>query len=720
MKSTQTKALVDQAAKKVRKAPAWAKLTAVFLVLEMLVAVSSFPAINIYYNLTFDETLADQSVVTLHFDENPGYPGSDLQTTDVTGNSALIRLDPENSDSTTLTIEVSDPDAQLSSLSEQVSVGGHLWYTVAEISSSSMSTSESEGGAPIYSLSEKQINQLHSEAKQKSELKFTLLLLFALIYVISLLRTTILRKISGPVFAVGLAGTTLLGFFIYHVYCKPPLSVSGYPYRQVIIAIMLACFALLAINILVGAYGNKKVSKVLCAVNYLIAVAYAVFQRSIYTTYFPVFPDEQAHLSYIAFLKNQGGIFPDFANMGIYASSDGIMMFSDRIEFNYLGHPPLYYKIMSLIGDIHLIDGGAILNVAQLRMLSFCLGMIGLLIIFYLGYTRLAKTPILHLLFAAIVIAPPNVIYGMSGVTNDTLALVTVSVFIWGIIRFKEEKYSLTTFLLIAFGISGTLLTKATAGLLVALTGIGVVLYTLIAEKNRSAILRREFLITLPIYVIAVAYYVVTYATYHTLQPSYQQLAWSEYVASSHYVPITNRQIMSVLDYISYYADHFIGSWYTITAHAEVPRDENTWLSISCIGIIAILFIPMLVFFVKKNKSGWYLAIGMASTLVVMFYQAYLAFWGFYENGYPGGFQSRYYLCAISLFALTILWLISCSPLLERRTSSKDINKIELKQTVSLTQVGTLICSIAVVLLVYNGFISSFLYWADTLSTFAG
>ena len=57
------------------------------------------------------------------------------------------------------------------------------------------------------------------------------------------------------------------------------------------------------------------------------------------------------------------------------------------------------------------------------------------------------RIPILHMLYGLILISAPNMIYVISGVSNDALTMPAVAIFMLGIIRFYEKKYNILTYL---------------------------------------------------------------------------------------------------------------------------------------------------------------------------------------------------------------------------------------------------------------------------------
>ncbi|MBT1173517.1 hypothetical protein JS528_09230 [Bifidobacterium sp. MA2] len=505
-------------------------------------------------------------------------------------------------------------------------------------------------------------------------------------------------------------------------YLNIAIGYRGYPYRTVITVIVLGLLALLLCNLLAGRRLGRMVTTAMCAVNYLVLSAYAFFQFGVYTRYLQGFPDEEAHLSYIAYLKQHGGLIPDFADMQVYArTSANSLDLTQPTEFNRLGHPPLFYQIERVFGGMTISGGTATFDVVRMEFVSFLIGFIGIALVFYLGFTRIRKIPALHLLFGLMVISPPNLLFTMSGVSNDSMTLFAVSVFVFGMVRFFERRYDLLTYGVIACGVTLSFLSKLTAAMVVGLISLGVVIYTLFVERDRKPFMRASFLGTLPIYLVPIGYFGYMMARFHTLQPSFQKFDFSGYVKSNFYVDAEHRLSYNVWEYVNYYVRHFLDTWQALAGTIGVPKPEAPLYALDRMAVMAVLVVPLAVFLMSRSRHRDYFIIVETAMLATAVYQWYSAFNGFYRNGYPGAFSSRYYLCATSLFALAIVWMIC------RRFSAKTDDSLlttpshtNRPATVPLSELGMALCLIAIVLLTFDGFIYSLLYQADGVTGFTG
>lgn len=515
-------------------------------------------------------------------------------------------------------------------------------------------------------------------------------------------------------------------------YLNLSVGYAGYPYQAVMTAIVVAFLILILLNVLANRMFTGRQSIMLCAANYVCLIAYAIFQFTVYVTHVHGFPDELAHISYVAYLKQHGGLVPDFASMQIYnfnGDSTALDLTSIK-EFNRLGHPPLFYQIERLLGGMSIDGNMAILHITRMRLVSFMLGLIGLAIVFYLGYSRIRKIPMLHLLFGLLVISPPNMIYTMSGVSNDSLTLLSMSVFVAGVIRYCERRYDARTFFLIAGGFALVSLSKLTAAMVAGFMGLGLVLYTIFRERNAAVFRKPAFLASLPVYVVPVGYFGWLLARYHAIQPSFQKLDFTGYVNSYFYVGINDRLPYSAWEYVTYYVGKFLDTWTSyvtnIVGSAQDTSMTGTQSTFSLfdpahVGLIAILLIPVSVLFLAKSRVRDFLAIAETAFLITAVYQGYSAFRGFYDNGYPGAYSSRYYLCVISVFAFAIIWMICRSFSRSQETQLLDDDRPAARlEPVPLTSLGTAICLVFIVLLVFDGFLYSLLYQADGITGFVG
>ncbi|MDO4742982.1 MAG: hypothetical protein Q4B04_02965 [bacterium] len=387
-------------------------------------------------------------------------------------------------------------------------------------------------------------------------------------------------------------------------------------------------------------------------------------------------PDEPLHIGYVAYLDQTNDIIPEFDKMP-YAHTVFLDNETLKIKFtegtvNYLRHPPLYYHLMRLSNAVSAEENDTFtVNLDRIRSFNICITIISLALIFYLGFTRVKKIPILHLLYSMIAISVPMLTYCCSGVNNDSFTILTVSVFYWGILRYCENKRNFSTYLLIALGIATTLLTKMTAGIIVLLAAAIVLISTLIREKCWKQLISWQFLITIPLYLLPVAYYLFTYFKYGSFQPELHVLNQDYANSTGFYLPVADRTVQSFLNYFYYFFNNFMHTWTGIFSHTSLPKPwQNAFLE--NIALILIWVFPLLSFIKPIRQTQKYakpicaIFIGVLVTVVMQFINGYN---GLLNRGYVGGYQSRYYLCAIAMFALCATVLV------EKALTTCDQNK---------------------------------------------
>ena len=118
---------------------------------------------------------------------------------------------------------------------------------------------------------------------------------------------------------------------------------------------------------------SRKTRRALLCI-YGAALLYYVVKLCWYAVYAGATPDEVAHLSYLAGLTRNPALIPDFASLPLYAElsqAGGRMVLSPAAGVNYLGHPPLYYLLMTLADAIRFQpDGTVLVEILRLRIIN--------------------------------------------------------------------------------------------------------------------------------------------------------------------------------------------------------------------------------------------------------------------------------------------------------------------------------------------------------------
>lgn len=418
-----------------------------------------------------------------------------------------------------------------------------------------------------------------------------------------------------------------------------------------------------------GKRGNE--SKYFVLFIYAVVFVFFGYKMLFYAEHVGRFPDEIEHVSYIAYLEETHKIIPEFKDMKLLEQTktiDNSNIKNAEYKFgsnlNYLGHPPLYYHIMQLSGAVQIKNNNVVIDFIKLRSFNIALNCIAIALILYIGYSRIGKNILLHCLYAAIVVSVPMLAYVCAGINNDNLALIGLSIFMFGILRFSEQKRNYFTYFIISLGVFISFMSKLTSGLIVFISLFLYIILIFIRERNLWFLISKKFLSTIPIYFITIAYYIITYIQTGSILPTYKILDPEGFYKSGFYVDVANRTYMSFTQYIMYFAKNFLQTWTGIASHVSLTKVDR-FFSLNNIALIALLVLPILLLFqIKKYiyKYPVFLAaisvyFGVLISIIVQCLRAYNEFIN--VSGYLGGFQSRYYLCGISAIALAVVGVVS-------------------------------------------------------------
>ncbi len=415
---------------------------------------------------------------------------------------------------------------------------------------------------------------------------------------------------------------------------------------------------------------------------YVLFFIYTILQSVVYAnTLRCTAPDEIAHTSYVAYLYDTKKIIPNFEDMHMLNNSPikwSFDCYAYRKDLvNYLCHPPLYYHIMRLAGGISHADNHDffIVNFSRLRYFSIGIMATGLFAMLYIGYSRIDKKhPIAHLLYSAIVCSVPMLAYEGGAVTNDNLTLLTVALGLLGYFRFIEEKRNFTTYLLIALGISASLLTKMTAAILLVIMGAILLLYTMIKEHSIKKSLNKYFLLSIPIYLITLVYFGIMYSKYGTITPSLELICTKEYFESTYFfTPARQRVNYSLSEYLRYYFENFFLSFCSCYGGEFYYKLSVFSKAALVIEVLFFLPVPVLImgFFKKKIPAITFVICGYLSIIITFLMQLKSAYKSFLGRGYMGGYQARYYIAAVVIFGISADIIYSSIITLPAFTKSK-------------------------------------------------
>lgn len=377
--------------------------------------------------------------------------------------------------------------------------------------------------------------------------------------------------------------------------------------------------------------------------------------------------DENAQISYGAYIAKNHEIVPDFKNVTLlipYGMEEkeapfainntnregkSYLKFTDTI--NYLGHPPLYYWILTATGSFQFEGDAVIVNMSRLRTFNMILTLISIGLFLYIGASRIDKKRLeLHLLYGASVVFMPLLAYEGVTVNNDNLNLLAVGLFMLGALRFVEEKQNFGTYALICIGICIAMFTKTTAGLMLLVGAAIFLIWSSIKAGNLKTILNKEFAFTLPLYIVVFVYFVAVYLQCKTFQPTIEKLSPEQFLTyPAIRKPVSEWQLRSIIGYFEHFLSEFFNQWGGATG-----------------GTISKLFFKLMwlwpvVLWLKVKEWNKKKIFALSMSFAIYFTVLAQMIRGlrsyFYSLGRVGR-QSRYYGCMVAIFTMVFIMLL--------------------------------------------------------------
>lgn len=437
---------------------------------------------------------------------------------------------------------------------------------------------------------------------------------------------------------------------------------------QKMIALALIAIYILLIRASYITGVQREGRKIFVTALYILGIFYIVGQGVYYANALPdSSPDEVAHISYIYHIRQTHELIPHFEDMHLFTSeplkwSEDYYQYNDGL-INYLCHPSLYYHIMRMAGGFTEIEPSVVqIDKMRLRYFSLIISTLGVLMVLYIGWSRIDKTkPWLHLLYVTASTSVPIMCLEMCGVTNDSLAILTSSICALGLIRFCEDNRNFATYLMISGGITLSFLNKMTAAMLCVVMSLIVLVCTIIKEKDIKRSLKKEFWFTTPLFILPIIYIAVIYHRYGVLQPTLKVISPVAYFEESFFfTPVEERVVATPMAYVSNYLNNFFISWSGLVTD-DLSLRKTSPFAVSTLPLELLWIAPVFVFHRQfknvANKLTLPIAAGWFSVLITFLLQLKKAYGNYITNGYTGGSQARYYLPLIFCMALSIAFI---------------------------------------------------------------
>lgn len=424
---------------------------------------------------------------------------------------------------------------------------------------------------------------------------------------------------------------------------------------------------------------SRKARRILLWI-YGAALLYFVLKMVYYVLCVGGFPDYEAQISYIIDMSRGPALIPDFAAMPMYApvSTEGMVwtMAATPGAVNYLGHPPLYYLIMSFTGAVRFLSDGLVsVDMGRLYAANILLSSAALVLAFRLGYRRLrGRSPIVHAVFAMAVATLPELGYVGGSVNNDNLAFLGFVIFLTGVLRYDEGKQDVRAYLLIGVGFLLGGFAKLTMALIMLIMLVVILIISVIRTRSLKLIINPYFLVTLPFFGLFLAYELLVHRRFGGWQPSLALVAPEYYRTTNFFVAPENREMVSLFQYVTRFIGGIGYTWSSLYGHEAAVTEQmnNRLLGLLFWIPVGATVVAALVQCFRRKADSYTIPVALAF-LGTLAYHFYSGWSGYVKNGYLGGMQARYYLPLIVPFALIFCEAV---PPLFRTEKAKRIGTI--------------------------------------------
>lgn len=380
-------------------------------------------------------------------------------------------------------------------------------------------------------------------------------------------------------------------------------------------------------------------------------------------------PDWVAHASYLIYeVEHPNEIIPVFEDIKMYPVKNIFyeneqliyqMEKSDNGMTCYLGHSPLYYKIIGFFDVVEIDKTNVYLNYTKIGVINIFLTSLAMLLMIYEGYKYLIKKnadTIDHTLFVTIATTLP--MYGFLGsqLNNDNLCNLGIACLMIGLFSYAENGYTFKTYLFVALGVVVSMFAKLTAGLIALIVVLCVVIFDVYKNKTLNIVCNKFFVFSIPIYLVVLYYYLKIYITYGNFQPSLAIISPENFYNSNYYVkPELRGELLSLGAGLVNFFEQIIETWISTYSNGWTITREGILL-LPYVVTIVLFFVQCIIegkkYFLKKNKEDIFSFVFGVSLIITLIIHIYTQYNGYLASGYTGGAQSRYYMPCIAMIGL--------------------------------------------------------------------
>lgn len=414
-------------------------------------------------------------------------------------------------------------------------------------------------------------------------------------------------------------------------------STKDYHIERALLALILYLSILFLYKTFKGtAPNNYIVSKLILyalflSLSFLKVNYYKEHVRFIYT------PDVVAHFSYVRDMTVEPTLIPEFEHM---------YMVTNKNAGNYLGHPPLYYLLMSLAYDN---KSTSVRNMDHMQSVNMMLFLLSMLLLCYMVFK--SNMPILgHFTYLSIIVSIPMHAYLGAALTNDNLAFLGGVLFLAGLKRFIDKE-DMAGYVLLLAGIFIAFFSKLTAALLIFFALVYLLGYYY--KKRSLPHLNRWHIILLVLTAVPIVLYQLHILFhYHAIIPTLNVTHPQEYLHSVYYIPEEKRHYMTFGQWLELYWHGIQSGWFGIHSHHSLYKHHIS----GYIGLFALHIMALVALFFPCNERERALCITGKLALLALFSVALIQLLFGYKthlhSGYTGGLQPRYLLPFMVGFAI--------------------------------------------------------------------